>query len=413
MSEAGFTKALALYEGRNGGSTMEGMNEKANGDALQALEYAEKYGIDYYVLHAYFYNFYRQDEATTYDEATYIELLESIFSGENPYLDHAAFAGHFAADEPNLNGELERVYEQVRLYNEIMQKYAENGGEAYVNLLPYEGVNANVRVKYEAYLAYYFEYIAPLLGYVSYDHYPLNYTGEGDTWQNVISETHLLNLELMANLCKANGVELRTFVWARTADSSSGHRAVQSANDLRFQIYSNLAFGATEMSYFTYCSYYEKGNGSNSSLIDCQTGERADVYYWAQEVNNEVHALEDAYLNFTWDSVTVYDVGETSTQLSLLEKDVLLKESISSVSSNADLLIGNFVGKKNGEDGFMVVNYTDPYGALDAATVTLTFKNATKVALYFGGEKSVVELVDGVCTLTLEAGAGAFIVPLA
>ena len=411
LSEAGFTKALALYEGRNGGSEMQDMNDKANIDALQALAHAETYGIEYYVLHSYFYNFFRQEEAKTYDEATYRALMESIFSGKNPYLDHPAFAGNFAADEPNFT-EIERVYYQVLIYNEMMQKYADNGGEAFVNLLPYEGVNASVRVKYEAYLTYYFEYIAPLLGYVSYDHYPLNYSGEGDTWQNEVSETHLLNLELMAQLCKKHGVELRTFIWARTNDSSSGHRAVQNANDLRFQIYSNMAFGSKEMTYFMYCDYYVKGTGSSTTLIDSQTGERTQLYYWAQEANNEVHAMEDAFLNFTWDSVTVYDTGATCKQLSLLEKDVALKDAISSVSSNADLLIGNFISK-DGEDGFLVMNYTDPYGVEEAQTVALTFNGAAKAAVYFGGEKKVVELVNGVCTLTLEAGAGAFIVPLA
>ena len=391
---------------------MQDMNDKANIDALQALAHAETYGIDYYVLHSYFYNLFRQEDAKTYDEATYRALMESIFSGKNPYLDHPAFAGNFAADEPSFT-ELERVYYQVLIYNEMMQKYAANGGEAFVNLLPYEGVNANVRVKYNAYLAYYFEYIAPLLGYVSYDHYPLNYSGEGDTWKNEVSETHLLNLELMAQLCKKNGVELRTFIWARTADSSAGHRAVQNANDLRFQIYSNLAFGATEMTYFMYCDYYAKDTGNSTALIDCQTGERTQLYYWAQEVNNEVHAFEDAFLNFTWDSVTAYDTGDTCRQLSLLEQDVSLNSRIAAVSSDTDLLIGNFVGKKNGEDGFLVMNYTDPYGQTGGKTVALTFDNATKAAVYCGGEKKLVELENGVCTLTLEAGAGAFIVPIA
>ena len=407
MADAGFTKALALYEGRVGNSGLMA-NQKAEQDALLALALAAQYGIEYYVLHEEFYNYARENGSDTTG-------LEEIFAANASYVEHTAFGGMFAADEPPIPaseldiGELEDVYLLVKWYYENVGK-----GEAIVNLLPYGSVNATIRERYEIYLDYYFEHIAPLVGYVSYDHYPLDETTAG---VNELNETHLLNLEMMAERCKDTDTELRAFVWTRTEDeSATGHRGAASANDIRLQVYTNLAFGVKEMTYYTYTNYYRNGNGVSQSLIDCQTGARTDAYFWAQEVNNEVRRFEDAYLNFAWESVTYYDTGAVNTQFSLLENAVTSHSRISSLTSSADILIGNFSdadGEMGATDGFMIVNYTDPYGIETGLkdSVNVTFNNATKALVYQNGVRKVIELENGACTLNLDAGEGVFVIP--
>jgi hypothetical protein len=78
---------------------------------------------------------------------------------------------------------------------------------------------------------YYCKNIAPMLGYVSYDQYPLNYSNTA-----YVNSTHLLNLEIMANYCKQYNLELRSFIWAKS-EQGHGHRAIIRTNDLRFQAY--------------------------------------------------------------------------------------------------------------------------------------------------------------------------------
>ena len=449
MAEAGFTKSLGLYEGRTGNSGLTA-NEKAEKDALAVLAVAEKYGIEYYVLNEKFYNFVRPDinidffdltnsngkfyngkgeEVSAYDAYKYLkpnwvelykEKLAEMFGEDTKYIDSPAFGGNFASDEPALPilvdgkwyyGELEQLYYQLLLYYGYMELNSLYGGEAYVNLNPYYNLNAENRQRYDAMLEYYFKNIAPLLGYVSYDHYPLN--GPSTAY---ISVCHLLNLEMIANYCKQYGVELRSFLWAKTV-AGAGHRGVVSANDLRFQAYANLVFGAKEMPYYTYTNYYASGENGGDSLIDFQTGERTKAYYWAKEVNNEIHSFEKAYLNFKWEGTMYLDAGIATQQLTLLETSMSSHKRLKNIRSNTDVLVGVFSdedGVNGATDGFVVMNYSDPYYSNKGETdnVVLTFDNATHALVYKDGKQYIAELTDGKLSMYLEAGEGVFVVPI-
>lgn len=448
MAEAGFTKSLGLYEGRTGNSGYTS-NEKAELDALAVLEIAQKHGIRYYVLNELFYNFVRPDinieffdltsksgafynrygeEVSSYDSYKYLKSdwkelyrakISEMFSADTRYIDSIAYAGNFASDEPNLPvfengewyyGELEQIYYQISIYNKYVSMNGLQGGEAYINLLPYGSTDPYVRERYNEMLNYYFENIAPLVGYVSYDQYPLNYS-----YTSYISATHLLNLEIMANYCKQYDVELRSFIWSKTK-ASAGHRAIFNANDIRFQAYANLAFGVKEMPYFTYFNYYNQGANACDSLIDCYTGERTDLYYWVKEVNNEIHTLEKAYLSFKWQGSMCFDAGAKNEQFSLLETALTSHNRLTEVNGGADFLIGVFTdedGLNGKKDGFVVMNYSDPYYAKRDAkdNVVLTFANATHALVYKDGKQYVAELSSGKLSLYLEAGEGAFVVP--
>lgn len=447
MAEAGFTKSLALYEGRTGDSGYTS-NEKAEIDALSALAVAEKYGIKYYVLNEKFYNFVRPDinldffdlvnrngkfytasgqEVSSFDSYKYLKSdwvqlykskMSAMFGEDTRYIDSPAYGGNFASDEPSLPvlengewyyGELEQLYSQIVLYNAYMEMNGKYGGEAYVNLVPYGAVNPDVRVRYDAMLDFYFENIAPLLGYVSYDQYPLNFSGTA-----YVNATHLLNLEIMANYCKKYNTELRSFVWAKTVATS--HRALVGANDLRFQAYANLAFGVKEIPYYTYFNYYAPGKDGCDSLIDCQTGARTSAYYWAKEVNNEIHSFEKAYLNFKWEGSMYLDAGMVTQQFALLEKSMTAHERLKNIRSNKDVVVGVFSDKDGAHgrtDGFMVMNYSDPYYANkgEKDNVVLTFDNATHALVYKNGKQYIAELTDGKLSAYLEAGEGIFVVP--
>lgn len=448
MAEAGFTKSLGLYEGRTGDSGYTS-NQKVEKDSLAVLKVAEKYGIKYYALNEKFYNFVRPDinieffdltqrnggfynrtgelvapaDAYKYLKSNWMDLyrakMSAMFDGNTQYIDSPAYGGNFASDEPALPtkvddgwdyGELEQLYYQILLYNEYMAANSLYGGEAYVNLNPYANVNEYNRAAYNAMLDYYFEKLAPLLGYVCYDQYPLNYSGSA-----YVNATHLLNLEIVANYCKQYGVEFRSFLWAKTK-AGHGHRGISRANDLRFQAYANLAFGVREMPYYTYFNYYAPGADGCDSLIDCQTGERTKGYYWAKMVNNEIHSFEQAYLNFQWEGSTYYDVGMKSKQLSLLETSLSSHKRLVNIGGNTDVLVGVFTdedGQNGATDGFIVMNYADPYYTLKGETdnVVLDFDKATHALVYKDGKQYVAKLDNGRLSMYLEAGEGIFVVP--
>ena len=84
-------------------------------------------------------------------------------------------------------------------------------------------------------------------------------------------------------------------------------------------------------------------------------------------------------------------------------------ERIKNVKNSEDTVIGYF-RDQNGNDGFMVNNFTEPsYGKRD--NVSITFENATKAVVIFEGEKKTADLSDGTLALSLAGGAAAFVIP--
>jgi hypothetical protein len=259
---------------------------------------------------------------------------------------------------------------------------------------------------------YYIENIGKELGYVSFDHYPLVHGGG-------ITEYHLFNFEYVATKCKEAGIELRFYLKAsETGAESYGKRATQSINDLYMQIYSGLAYGAKEIVYYQFTDHTKTDGTIGDAVVSGTSLATGNVYNWTKQANKEVHAFGAAYMNFTWQSTSVF--GSTNfTQFNKLTNRASAYGYISSVSSSAHVLIGNFarnegVGAQNGDDyAYMVVNYGDTNGATTTTTaVTITFNGTPKKALvYQGGKATVVTLSSNVLTLNLMLGEGAFVIP--
>ena len=423
LKEAGFTKVLALYQGRKGyeGNAIteeqaKELMDEVNADAETALVLAEEYGIEYYVFNEIIYNL----ERTT---ANY-GMME-YFKQNATYTLSEAFAGHFLADEPNwsynastgtVSGE---IVELVNAY--VAYKTAFPDGEAYINLLPFEGASDSESVgkqRYEAYVRYYIDNIGKELGYVSYDHYPLNSSG--------LSTYHLWNLEIVASLCAEAGVEMRTFVkTASVVDSEYGKVATTCINDVAMQVYSNLAFGSKEIGYFTYSSHKDSASSPAKAIVHGITGETTELYDWVKTVNNNVQALAPAYLNFKWQSASYVKgtnqyVG-TQVQADKLDNAISVGSygTLKSVSSVYNALIGNFTDADGryscgARDGYMLVNYCDTarYGTSGTANFVLMFSGTSRALVYQDGASQVIDFTDGTLTLSLEPGMGAFIIPL-
>ncbi len=418
FAEAGFNAILAVHEGAPYGKgndvfeTVEKHSVFAQEDALQALALAEKYNIDYYVRDWSFYDMCGYwNELSTYED--YKKVIYKMFDEENQYIYSSAFAGMFGRDEPGID-QYERIKWQIELYNEVMELRGIDDVEMFVNLLPSYGSGASFGgergepTSYINYVDKYFEELAPLLGYVSYDFYPFlndNITG------SLLRVDHLSNLELMARKCKETNSELRTFV--QTGGDFTGLRDLTSIGDFRFQVYSNLAFGAKQMTYYEYGTFNSQQEGE-FGLINLQDGTYNYTYEMAKVVNNEVHKFEDAYLHFNYDGVMCYS-SKPAAQVNLSFRGVANKlEShprIGSVKISEDAIMTSFKDAE-GNDAFMLVNYNDPMYDLDN-TVTIQFNDARALLMYRFGEEIVVPLnKDGTYTFALYPGEGRFIIPL-
>ncbi len=417
--DAGFNTMLALYEGAPSGrgadayETIELHSSYAAPAALQALELAEKYDVKYYVRDWPFYSLCDYWTEGINTEEAYRTVLTKMFDENNQYIHSSAYAGNFGRDEPGVD-QYEMLEWQIRIYNEIMEEYGIEG-EFFLNLLPNYGSDASFGghlfgepCSYNEYIDLYFEKLAPLLGYASYDYYPFKRDAKTGS---MMRTTMAANLQTVALKCKESGYELRTFV--QTGGDWTGLRDLTSVGDFRFQVYTNLAFGSKKMSYYQYGGFSGESDG-DFSLLNMQDGTYNYTYDLAKTVNNEVHKFEDAYLHYDYDGIMCYSAlpaGQINVNFRSVTNKMTSHPRIAEVKVEQDAIMGAFKDA-DGNDAFMLVNYTDPYYDLDNQ-VTVKFNDAKALLMYRFGEEHVVALnKDGTYTFDLYPGEGRFIIPL-
>ena len=400
MADGGFTTVQPLFEGylRKSGATIEEISAKAEEDAMKALALCEKYGLTYCVRDWTFYGFVNKVSAEDTDA-----VLEKMFRKENPYVSHPNWIGNNLHDEPDMV-QLEKL---VPVVDKFLEMYPDK--DCFVNLNPIYATADQLKLKenetYVDYVKYYCDNIGEKLGYVSYDYYPLFKSQYG----TYVKSTYLQNFEIVAQEAKARDIDFRLYIQTAQAFPGSS-RDIVGVQDYRFQIYTAMAFG---VDYFMYYTYHDtNGNDIKEALVDvnCKPTFR---YYAAKTVNNEVHAWENVFTSFDWEGVMCYDgdIMRPNEAFEYLEQELESHERIESVDAKIDTVIGTFKDQED-RDGFMIVNYTDPYND-QTGDVTVKFKDAQALLMYRYGQKVVVPLkADGSYTFKLEPGEGRFVIPL-
>lgn len=168
----------------------------------------------------------------------------------------------------------------------------------FVNLLPKMKPNELKSPDYESYVGSYVKTVNPPL--ISFDIYPVRkskgkvYVAENDLYPT---------LETIAKVARESH---RPF-WAYLNTSKHLFYPKQKREYIRFQIFTNLAYGAQGLSYYTYALPdfdREKGDYSDAPLD--KEGNRTDVWYMVRDVNKEVKNLTKVFLG-----AEVLDVSHT------------------------------------------------------------------------------------------------------
>ena len=334
--------------------------------------------------------------------------------------DYAGFSGFNILDEP--------FYEDFDFLAAEYQKYKIDFPDKifYTNLLrPNVGKNNLSEAKnisYDIYISEFIEKIMkPIQGrkVMSMTLYPLLI--DSDTKEKSIQNTHLIDLGKFAVSAKEADALMYHFV--QTISFGGTHHAPTEA-DIRFQIYSGMAFGSKGFQYFTYAT---PNTNHEFSLNDVgminRNNQRTSVYYGVQAVNRELYGFDDVFLSFDWKGAMLID-GNLSTApnegfgLYRSNGDFPLFESTETLSAaqcSRDTLIG-VMEDGQGREGYTVVNYTHPsYGLTDK--LSLNFSDARGVLAYVNGKEERITRGDtrfknGVFTAELQPGEGMFIVPV-
>jgi hypothetical protein len=244
-------------------------------------------------------------------------------------MKYPALAGYLLKDEPNVT-EFPSLAERVKAIQAIDSKHY-----CYINLFPnyvaphgigFDTESMHGKNLYKEYLEEYIKQIP--VPFISFDNYPV----KSHDGVRTIRGNWYENLEIIAEASRKSGLPM----WAFALSGSHGQYPIPTIPELRLQMYSNLAYGAQGLQYFTYWS-----DGSfHHALIDA-VGRRTYVYDRVKFVNSEIQSLACVFLGAkpvsVWHTgeqipggtnrlvylpahVKVFDTGESGAVVSLLEK---------------------------------------------------------------------------------------------
>lgn len=197
-------------------------------------------------------------------------------------MKHPALYGYHIVDEPAAGG-FKELGEWVRRIQAV-----DNRHPCYINLLPNWAPAWGFGT--DTYTEYVDSFIKEVpVPFISFDHYPVIVIDSMRTlrpeWYN--------NLEFIAETSKKTGLPF----WAFALTVAHVIYPIPTVGEIKLQMYSNLAYGAQTLQYFTYWNPGENPIWDfHRAPIDLK-GKRTDVYDRIKLVNREIHHLAGVFLD--------------------------------------------------------------------------------------------------------------------
>ncbi len=180
-------------------------------------------------------------------------------------MDHPGLAGYHLRDEPHKND-----IPALKARNDKIRKI-DSRHFTYLNLLPIGATDPFM--PYVDYINYCSKEVET--PFISYDHYGIV--------NNQVRGTYYQNLEVFS----AEARKLGKPFWAFALTTAHGGYPIPNPAQLKFQMYSNLAYGAQGLQYFTYWNPGTETWDFHDAPI-LQNGKRTSVYDFVREVNAEL-----------------------------------------------------------------------------------------------------------------------------
>jgi len=204
------------------------------------------------------------------------------------YGDHPALYGYYVQDEPNA--------EWFASLGQIVAEFRRRDPRhlAYINLFPTYASNEQLGTQgdtvtaYREHLRQYLEIVKPDL--LSYDHYHFTANGDGNQY--------FLNLAMIRQAALEAGLPFLNIVQACSWTPSM---RIPKGEELRWLVYTSLAYGAQGLSYYVYC---HPGHEGAMAYAD---GTPTALYYAAKTLNRDFAAIAAQLQPLT--SLGAYHVG--------------------------------------------------------------------------------------------------------
>lgn len=220
--------------------------------------------------------------------------------------NHPALYSYFITDEPSAAAfpQLARIVAYLR--------ERDPAHLAYINLFPTYATNEQLGTEgdtvtaYKEHLRLYLEIVKPDL--ISYDHYQFAVGGDTDQY--------FLNLALVREAALNAGLPFLNIVQACTW--APGAMRVPKGDEVRYLVYTSLAYGAQGISYYVYC--HPGHEGGIAHLEDCSP---TPLYYVLSKLNREFVAIASELQPLR--SLAVYHAGMLPPGTVRLPDDALFR----------------------------------------------------------------------------------------
>lgn len=277
-------------------------------------------------------------------------------------MNYPAVAGYHLMDEPNIH-----LYPELADWAKKIQS-VDNKHFCYVNMFPNFADSSQLGTK--SYKEYVQEYLKQLpVQFVSFDYYPV--------MKDHLSKSWYENLELISAESKNAGKNFWAF--ALTTNYDNDHVTPQTLAAMRLQVYSDLAYGAQGIEYFTYWSATSVNSPSGEDQRGAPisvSGKRSVVYDRVKEMSKEIQNLSGVFLGAKVVSVRHTGLGKIPTGTIRLTS---LPKAFKVLDTNGAPALVSVLEK--GENSFLVV-------------VNKDFLNSINLTVY--GDESVKKVLkDG------------------
>ena len=292
------------------------------------------------------------------------ELKNNTEATVNSLMNHPALYGYHLDDEPEVS-EFQSLSRWTAQIQAIDSKHP-----CYINLYPnwaWGGAD-----KYAANVAAFLEQVP--VPFLSFDYYPIVQINGAPS---ILRPDWYRNLEDISAAAKAKKIPFWAFVLALSHTLDASHfYPVPTLAELRLQVFSNLAYGAQGIQYFTYWGIYQSGP--------------TQVYDRVKTVNQEIRNLSSVFLH-----ANVISVWHTGNQLPNGTRPInQLPSPIKSLITSDGGAVVSFLEK--GNDQYLAVvnrDYRNPM------SLTVSFDVSVKKVEKSG---SIIEANSG--TIQVEAG---------
>lgn len=270
------------------------------------------------------------------------ETHESPQKAASILKDNKGFFGYVLQDEPSAS-DIRELQKEIELLATIDNKHC-----FYINLLPYYDDWILQHTRTASYADYLDAATATSCRQISFDYYPITHQGIRSGWYN--------NLEQI----RRQSIKAKIPFWGFVLSVPHAMYPQPNLGSLRLQVYSNLAYGAQAIQYFTYWTPQPEGeNNYHNGPID-SNGQKTETYYLVQKMNRELKIISKVFYGAK--IISVNHLGKTPKGTTRLSKLPLNIKSL----------------KVTGKRG-IIVSQLENNGITYLALVNKDYKNSARV----------------------------------